>query len=190
MIELRMKMENGSAILEDSNVRQFFEETLGDDGIKIINTLIGREATDESIAEELGIKLNLARKILYKLYDYRLASYVRTKDKDIGWYIYTWKLNLPRVRDVIVDRKKKVLEDLSSRLDYETNTVFFSCTNDRFRIPYDIASEREFRCPQCEGTLEFSNNQVVVERLETEIAKLQDEIENPFSETLSATQMQ
>ncbi len=190
MLELRMKMENGSVILEDSNVRQFFEETLGDDGIRIIHTLIGKDATDESIAEELGIKLNLARKILYKLYDYRLASYVRTKDKDIGWYIYTWTLNLPRVRDVIIERKKRVLDDLSSRLDYETNTVFFSCTNDRFRIPYDIASEREFRCPQCEGTLEFSNNQVVVERLESEIAKIQDEIEKPSSDALSASRMQ
>jgi transcription initiation factor TFIIE subunit alpha len=184
-----MKMDNGNAVLEDTTVKQFFEETLGDDGIRIIKTLIGREATDEEISEELEIKLNVARKILYKLYDYRLASYLRTKDKDIGWYIYTWKLNLPRVRDVIVDRKKKVLEDLSNKLEYETNTVFFACTNDRFRIPYDIASERSFRCPQCEGALEFTNNQVVVERLESEIQKLQDEIESSVSEALSPQRM-
>lgn len=184
-----MKKENGNAVLEDTSVKQFFEETLGDDGIRIIKTLIGREATDEEISEELEIKLNVARKILYKLYDYRLASYMRTKDKDIGWYIYTWKLNLPRVRDVIVERKKKVLEDLSNRLEYEMNTVFFACTNDRFRIPYDIATERSFRCPQCEGALEFTNNEVVVERLESEIAKLQDEINISASEALSAPGM-
>jgi transcription initiation factor TFIIE subunit alpha len=184
-----MKMENGNTVLEDTTVKQFFEETLGEDGIRIIKALIGREATDEEISEELEIKLNVARKILYKLYDYRLASYLRTKDKDIGWYIYTWKLNLPRVKKVIMERKKKVLEDLSNKLEYEVNTVFFACTNDRFRIPYDIASERSFRCPQCEGALEFTNNQVVVERLESEIQRLQDEIESSVSETLRTPRM-
>ena len=79
---------------------------------------------------------------------------------------------------------------LNSRSIDKINTVFFSWTNDRFRIPYDSASERDFRCPQCEGTLEFSNNQVVVERLESEIAKIQDEIEKPSSDALSASRMQ
>jgi transcription initiation factor TFIIE subunit alpha len=183
-------MENGRTILEDTVVRQFFEETLGEEGINIINTLIGKEATDEEISEKLGIKLNVARKILYKLYDYRLASYIRTKDKDIGWYIYTWKLNLPRVKDVIVEKKKKILEDLSNRLEYETATVFFECMNDRFRIPYDIASERSFRCPQCEGALEFTNNQVVVDRLESEIQSLQDELNSSISEVIRTPGMQ
>jgi transcription initiation factor TFIIE subunit alpha len=183
-------MEDGSTVLEDTTVKQFFEETLGEEGIKIIKTLIGREATDEEISEELGLKLNVARKILYKLYDYRLASYVRTKDKDIGWYIYTWKLNLPRVKDVIMERKKKILEDLSNRLDYELNTVFFECMNDRFRIPYDIASERSFRCPQCEGSLEYTNNQKVVERLESEINRLEDELNNPVPEAIDIPRLQ
>lgn len=182
-------MEDGSAILESPTVRQFFEEILGEEGLKIINTLIGREATDEEIAEELGLKINIVRKILYKLYDYRLASYVRTKDKDIGWYIYTWKLDLPRVMDVIVERKRKVLEDLSNKLEYELNTVFFECTNDHFRIPYDIASERDFRCPQCEGSLQYTDNQKVVEALETEIRRLQDELENSIPESLKTTRL-
>ncbi|MFQ5801003.1 MAG: transcription factor E [Candidatus Hydrothermarchaeales archaeon] len=170
--------------MESPTVRQFFEEILGEEGLMIINSLIGREATDEEIAEELGLKINIVRKILYKLYDYRLASYVRTKDKDIGWYIYTWKLDLPRVMDIIVERKKKILEDLSNKLKYELNTVFFECANDHFRIPYDIASERDFRCPQCEGNLQYTDNQKVVEALETEISRLQDELESSIPESL------
>jgi transcription initiation factor TFIIE subunit alpha len=74
--------------------------------------------------------------------------------------------------------------------EYESNTVFFECLNDHFRIPYDIASERNFRCPQCEGGLEFTNNQPVVERLESEIQKLQNEINTPFSENFSTPRMQ
>lgn len=183
-------MENGSKLLEDENVIQFFEEILGEEGINVIKALKGKTTTDEKIAEELGLKLNLVRKILYKLYDYRLASYVRTKDKDIGWYIYTWSLELPRVQNVITDRKRKILEDMTNKLEYETNTVFFECVNDRFRIPYDIASERGFKCPQCEGDLEFLNNQAVVDRLEREIRQLEEELNNNLRGPLEVARLQ
>lgn len=175
-------MDNGNVILDSAAVEQFFEEIVGEEGIRVIKALMGREVTDEKISEELGLKINLVRKVLYKLYDYRLASYVRTKDKEIGWYIYTWKLELPRIMDVIAEKKMKVLDDLSSKLDYELNTVFFECVNDRFRIPYDIASERGFRCPQCEGTLEYSNNDELVGTLKTEIQRLEDEIQEESPE--------
>jgi len=183
-------MENGSSILKDESVKRFFEEILGEEGIRVVNALVGREATDEELAEELGIKLNIVRKTLYKLYDYRLASYVRTKDKEVGWYIYTWRLELSKIKDVIIERKRKVLEDLKNKLEYETSTVFFECVNDHFRIPYDIASERGFRCPHCEGALEYSNNQKVVERLQSEIEKLNDELEEALSGAFKVARMQ
>lgn len=183
-------MDDGNTVLKIPAVEQFFEEILGEEGRRIIKTLIGKEATDEGIAEKLGLKINVVRKILYKLYDYRLASYVRTKDKDIGWYIYTWKLDLPRVQDVIKEKRMKVLDDLSNKLDYELNTVFFECVNDRFRIPYDIASERGFRCPQCEGTLMYTNNDEVVETLETEIKKLNNELKSTVQGSIKTPRMQ
>jgi len=171
-------MEDGSALLKDSEVRQFLEEIVGEEGFVVIRTLIGKSSTDEEIAEKTGVRLNSVRKILYKLYDYRLASYVRTKDKDIGWYIYTWKLDLKRVIEVIERRKRKILEDLMNKLEYETTHTFFECINDHFKIPYDIASERSFKCPQCEGTLIYTNNHAVVISLENEIKKLQRELKN------------
>ncbi len=176
--------------LDSPIVKQFFEEILGEEGLMVINSLMGREVTDEVISKELGFKINIVRKILYKLYDYRLASYIRTKDKEIGWYIYTWRLDLPRVKDVIMEKKMRILEDLTNKLEYELNTVFFECSNDHFRIPYDIASERDFRCPQCEGSLEYCNNQNVVETLETEIKRLNVELDNPVPEVFNPARLQ
>jgi transcription initiation factor TFIIE subunit alpha len=92
--------------------------------------------------------------------------------------------------DVIVERKKRILEDLNNKLEYEVNTVFFECMNDHFRIPYDIASERGFRCPQCEGSLEYINNQKTVESLEREISRLQDELGASISEPLKTARLQ
>ena len=54
------------------------EETI----IPIINSLINGTDTDEEIAKETGIKLNVVRKILYKLYDLKIANYKRSKDPE------------------------------------------------------------------------------------------------------------
>jgi transcription initiation factor TFIIE subunit alpha len=52
--------------------------------------------SDAAIAEETEIKLNTVRKILYKLYDARVASYKRSKDPETNWEIYNWNLTRKR----------------------------------------------------------------------------------------------
>ena len=55
---------------------------------EIIDCLKNGYTTDEEISEKTNCKLNIVRKILYKLYDMRLASYKRDKDKETQWYTY------------------------------------------------------------------------------------------------------
>jgi len=169
-------MKNGMALLEDKDVKSFLEESVGDEGIKIIQKLGKKEHTDEQLAELLDIRVNVVRRILYKLYEYRLASYVRTRDKEIGWYTYTWKLDMSRVNDVIRSRKERVLDDLTRKLEYEKNNVFFECKNDRLKMPYEMASERNFRCIQCEGEVVQKDNSDTIKSLEKEIKRLEKEI--------------
>ena len=69
-------VNNGSTILNDPETKKFLLEIIGDEGIEVVRALMDREATDEEIADETGIKLNVVRRVLYKLYDYSLASYV------------------------------------------------------------------------------------------------------------------
>lgn len=171
-------MDNGKTVLADPEVKQFLMDLVGDDGLDVIRVLMDREITDEDIAEETGLKLNTVRKILYKLYDYRLAGYIRTKDKKIGWYIYTWKLDLGRVFEILAARKRRVLEELTEKLEFERNHVFFSCKKDQAKIPFDIASENDFKCPHCNAIMEYVDNQGSIMRLEEEIAKLRKEIEH------------
>jgi transcription initiation factor TFIIE subunit alpha len=167
---------NGKSILDNQEARQFLLELVGEEGLDVILALVGREAIDEEIAEKTDLKLNIVRKILYRLYDYRLASYVRTKDKEIGWYIYTWKLDLGRIFDVIVARKRRMLEELKEKLEFESSNVFFHCKHDQYKIPFDVASETQFKCPQCHSIMDFVDNQETVMGLEKEIHRLEQEI--------------
>ena len=142
------------------------------------NTNLSDVATDEEMAESLGIKLNIIRKVLYKLYDYRLASYKRTKDKTIGWYIYTWKLDLKRIDNILTERKRRILNELTKKLEFETQNIFFHCKNDKFKVPFDIATDYNFKCPQCEGEMVNLDNQMIVMNLEDEIKQLKKELGN------------
>lgn len=171
-------LDNGKSILSDPEARQFLQEIIGEEGLDVVRALIDRETTDEELAEETGLKLNIVRKILYKLYDYRLASYVRTKDKEIGWYIYTWKLDLGRAFEILAVRKRLILEELTKKLEFETTHIFFSCQKDNSKVPFDIASETNFRCPQCDSTLDYLDNKGTVASLEEEINRLKREIKS------------
>lgn len=172
-------MNNGSNLFENRDIISFLEEVVGEEGVVVVRELLERgEASDDELAEKLKIKINVVRRILYKLYEHRLVSYTRTRDKEIGWYTYIWKLDLSKIWDVIRKRKKKALEDLMRKLNYERNNIFFRCRIDNLKIPYDIASERSFRCPQCEGELVFVDNSKIIRRLEEEIERLEKEIES------------
>jgi transcription initiation factor TFIIE subunit alpha len=169
-------VNNGRSVLNDPETKQFLQEIVGDEGLDVVVSLLDREATDEEIAEETDLKLNIVRKILYKLYDYRLASYTRTKDREIGWYTYTWKLDLDRASDVIITRKKSILEELTKKLEFETNHVFFCCKKDNSKVPFSVATEYDFKCPQCHEVLAFVDNQKTITGLEREINRLKKEI--------------
>ena len=52
-----------------------------EEAVQLIEQLKGiGETTDDEIATKTGIRLNLVRKILYKLYDHSLVGLRRTRD--------------------------------------------------------------------------------------------------------------
>ena len=56
----------------------------------IVKCLLEGKTTDEEIAEDTEIRLNIVRRVLYKLYDAGIASYKRSKDPETQWYTYIW----------------------------------------------------------------------------------------------------
>lgn len=169
-------MDDGKLKLSNPEANSILLETVGEEGLDVVQCLLDSEETDEKISEVTGLRLNTVRKILYKLYDYRLASYVRTKDKEIGWYTYTWTLHLDKMDDILLIKKQNILDELSKRLEFERDHVFFSCGKDTLKFSFDKATENGFRCPTCNSALEFVDNHQSIIELEKRIRKIRKEL--------------
>lgn len=135
------------------------------------------EATDEIIANDCGIRLNTVRKVLYKLYDHGLVSCTRVRDEKTGWFIFYWRLQPDQLDAFIRSRKKRVLDKLRTRLDFERNHSFFICKTDpEVRVTFEEAMETSFKCGKCGNQLDSADNTELVSGLEARIEKLEAEL--------------
>lgn len=151
----------------------------GDDAVKVSSLLDPtEETTDEAIAAGSEMKLNAVRKVLYRLYDARLAEFRRIRDKSTGWFIYFWKLKPNRVEELVINRKKTVYRKLKARLDYEEKFHFFKCDQDYCpRYTFDEAMENNFKCPECSNELLAFDNKEIVEKLRKKVDELRKSLE-------------
>lgn len=114
-------------MLADPNVQEILIDVTKDDenSIPIIQCLLNGKTTDEEIAEETEIRLNIVRRILYKLYDAGVASYKRSKDPETQWYTYSWKFEEDKIAEIISDKVEKFSQELHQSLEYEEDNMFF-----------------------------------------------------------------
>ena len=104
---LELPPEEIQYIVED--IKNTVEKTI----IPIIQSLIDGIETDEKIAEKTGIKLNIVRKILYKLYDLKIANYKRSKNPETQWFTYSWKFD----EEELINKIKRDCEEKKSNLN-------------------------------------------------------------------------
>ena len=163
---------------------------LDEELIKIANLFGGEEAvttvkslkklgegTDETIANDCGIRLNTVRKVLYKLYDHGLVSCTRVRDEKTGWFIFYWRLQPDQLDAFIRSRKKRALDKLKQRLDFEKSHGFFVCKSDpEVRVTFEEAMETSFKCGKCGNQLESSDNGELISGIELRIQKLEAEL--------------
>ena len=148
-------------MLNDPIIRDLLLEIVEDEeNLNIIQCLIDGISTDEEIAEKTGIRLNIVRKILYKLYDEGLASYRRDKDKETQWYTYDWKFKVDEVEKLKEKRNEEDLAQLKAMLDEEENNI----------------PRVEFLCPECDAELVHDDNQDIIDDLKRRIKAIEDQM--------------
>ncbi|MHA1713948.1 MAG: transcription factor E [Candidatus Ranarchaeia archaeon] len=154
------------------------KEISGDEGAQLATHLSDtQEITDEQLGEITGYKINIVRKILYKLYENHLASYRRIRDKDTGWFVYFWKLNPEKVSALTKAKKKKLLEELNNRLMFEQSHVFYTCINDECpRYTFEEAVETSFHCPRCQSNLQHFDNKRIIDNLVEQIRLIKSQL--------------
>ncbi len=161
---------------EDSFVK--IARLLGsEDYVRVARALLNNEnATDEEIASATGLKINTVRKVLYDLFGRTLISGVRVRDLKRGWFVYRWRAQRDQVDGFIETQKKKAMERLNHRLQYEEQHEFYCCGSEGCtRLTFEQAMEVLFKCPTCNGNLNLVDISELKQSLRWKIEQIQEE---------------
>jgi transcription initiation factor TFIIE subunit alpha len=150
----------------------------GEEYVKVARALLSTEdATDEEIANATGLRINIIRKVLYDMFGKALITGIRVKDDKKGWFVYRWRAKRDQVDNFIDNQKKKILDRLQKRLEYEESSEFYYCGNkDCPRVKFESAVEIFFKCSNCKGPLNMVDNGKVKEALRYKIEEIFSEI--------------
>ena len=164
--------------IDDATLMKVAASLGEEEAVKLIEHLKNLdEITDDQIASNTGIRLNSVRKILYKLYDHSLVSLRRTRDPKTGWFIFHWKLQPDQLEGFILSQKRRVLEKLSVRLEYESSHDFYYCnTPGCRRVTFEEAVEAVFHCGACGKPLAHFENGNMIENLVGKVEQLRKEL--------------
>ena len=153
-------------------LKEIVTRVSGENGATLIAALSGKELTDEELAKRTGVRVNLVRRILYDLYENRVVNYRRLRDENSGWYVYYWRVESDRASEHFHTIQNQLLKKLEERLDYERNTMFFTCSNGCPKLSFEQAVELDFKCPHCGDRLEHLDNAAVITSLESQVELL------------------
>ena len=146
----------------------------GEEYHKVARALLNTEdATDEEIAGATGMRINIIRKVLYDMFGKALITGIRVKDEKKGWFVYRWRAKRDQAENFIENQKKKILDRLQKRLEYEESSEFYHCGNPNCpRIKFDYAMELFFKCPNCKNSLNMVDNEKVKNALRYKIEQI------------------
>src|SRR6266516_7584951 len=95
----------------------------GEEYLKVARGLLNTDdATDEEIASDTGLRINIIRKVLCDMFGKALITGIRVKDEKKGWFVYRWRAKRDQAENFIENQKKKILERLQKRLEYEESS--------------------------------------------------------------------
>lgn len=150
----------------------------GEEYIRVARALLNSEnATDEEIASATGLKINTVRKTLYDLFGKSLITGVRVRDLKRGWFVYRWRAQRDQVDGFIDTQKRKALDRLQKRLDFEESHEFYSCGKPECqKYTFEQSIEIFFKCPDCQETLNLIDNSHLKEAFKWKLQQMTDEM--------------
>ena len=161
-------------VLADKLVRQFLLEVAGEHALNVFGE-ITEPLSDEDLARECELKVSEVRSVLNKLHNFGIVEYVRTRDKDSGWYSYTWQVNEVSVDSAVKEKVERDVGELERKLEYEKNLDFFKCKRCKGkakRMNFENASDLFFKCNRCGNSLKPVDNSKDIEKIERKLERL------------------
>lgn len=155
-------------------VKEYLRRIIGEKGLRIMEDIPeGGEITDEEIVEiSNDVKLTEVRKMLYVLYENRIAEYRTEKDDESGWITYLWRFNIGNIEGIVEEEVEKALENLKTRYEYENNGVFYICKCRR--VLFEETAACNFVCDICNSNFEYFDNTPIIKAIEDKIEKIEE----------------
>jgi len=163
--------------LTNRQVKKFLEEIIGKNAMLVLKSC-EKGLTDEGIQKETELKIPIIRSLLNQLHYSGLVRYDREKDQYTNWYTYTWFAQKDKIAEIIRNGWQDKLKELEKKYVYESSYVFFVCSNGCERMPFELAAEYDFRCPECGSQLESDKGKKHVKEVLNEIKELNELIES------------
>ena len=159
-------------------VQDFLSTTGGDYAVALVKIYEkkGTRVTDEEVSKKLKLKVTEVRTILNRLHYRGIAGYQKTKNKKTGWYSYTWDINSKRVIELLLDEQKEAIEKLEKDQGFEKTYTYFGCKKGCSNVPFEVAAEFQFKCPECNNTMETVDSEKRVKTMEKKINLIKKEM--------------
>ncbi|MBC2699468.1 MAG: transcription factor [ANME-2 cluster archaeon] len=158
--------------LDDPVIQGLLFNLVGEDGMDVVLNMPDGEITDDGVAEITNVPLNIVRRTLYILFENRLATYRRERNKDSGWLTYLWKIDLNGINELLEAETKKFIRNLKTKFEFENDNMFYVCKNNCGRFVFDTVAELEFLCPNCGEDVIFDDNELIRQTLKKRINEL------------------
>jgi transcription initiation factor TFIIE subunit alpha len=159
------------------------ERLMGKGNKEIIDILKNKKDVNEfKIAAKLKLTINQTRNLLYKLYAHDIVSFIRKKDKQRGWYIYYWSLNIKKALELLARNKEKELLQLSYLSKSRENKNFYVCDDCNIELTEETALNHDFVCPECGNLLKLNEDRKKIEQIQKEIDKVKKLLEVIYNE--------
>lgn len=159
-------------------IHDFFVQKIGEEGLELIEILFkSRKYISEFVlAERSGIYVNTVRSLLYKLYEDKIVSYTRKREKSRGWYIYSWMIHLNKLFNILIRIRNSQINGLNSKLEAPAGEQQFYCKKCDVKLAFSNALEYNFSCPSCYNPMNVFSEKIINRQNKAEIIKLKNEI--------------
>ncbi len=131
-----------------------------------------------AIAKKLGVTINQARNMLYKISDKGLVSFIRKKDKKKGWYTYFWKIETLKALEFLKENVINNIEQINNQIRSRELKQFYVCEKCHVEFSEENALLYNFTCPECGSVFVLKDNSSVIKEFRKNLSKFNKEKES------------
>jgi transcription initiation factor TFIIE subunit alpha len=158
-----------------------------EDALRLIEVLGGEEArrvaavlmenpeiSDMELAEVLGMDIKQVRKVLHRLLELSLVTYVVGYDKENARRIFRWRLHTDQLVSSVRGQVVRIIDRLKAiKGFYSQNQVYWCGKVTCRKLDFPTAVDHFFKCPTCGGRLEPFDPTEFLQAVDEKIKQLQ-----------------